>query len=79
MSASPLPELSSPQQPTSVYARACTSLMMPGVTKHPLSILSLLYLLELTSRVLEESEGVEVMGFWMFSGCPEPEMWSADT
>ena len=53
--------------------------MMPGVTKHPLSILSLLYLLELTSRVLEESEGVEVMGFWMFSGCPEPEMWSADT
>lgn len=39
--------------------------MMTGVTSASfLSALGLIYLLELTSRVLEDREGVKGMGFW---------------
>lgn len=51
--------------------------MMIGVTKRPLSAPGLLYLLELTPRVLEDREGDGLLV--QFSGHLEPEMWLSQT
>lgn len=70
------PELSSPYQPTNI-SRSSNPTDDDSSYQVPLPAPGLLCFLELT-RVLEEREGADRVGFWFsFSAHCEPAMWLA--